>query len=73
MKLTTLAKTVAAAAIAMPLMTAAASAYELVIPTLDYRTGAYAPNAVTFAVVALVGFSLPSPRARSRSAPPPRP
>ncbi|MCB2101495.1 MAG: ABC transporter substrate-binding protein [Rhodobacterales bacterium] len=33
----------------MPLMTAAASAYELVIPTLDYRTGAYAPNGIPFA------------------------
>jgi len=41
--------TCAAAALALPLMASAAKAYELVIPTLDYRTGPYAPNGIPFA------------------------
>jgi len=48
MKFTRLA-TCAAAALALPLMASAAKAYELVIPTLDYRTGPYAPNGIPFA------------------------
>ncbi|GAB4356515.1 MAG: ABC transporter substrate-binding protein [Gammaproteobacteria bacterium] len=36
-------------ALAASLMAASASAYELTIPTLDYRTGPYAPNGIPFA------------------------
>jgi branched-chain amino acid transport system substrate-binding protein len=32
-----------------PLMVSSASAYELVMPSLDYRTGPYAPNGIPFA------------------------
>ena len=42
-------KTIAAALMALPLMSGLASAYELVIPSLDYRTGPYAPNGIPFA------------------------
>jgi len=49
MKFTRLATCAAAAALALPLMASAAKAYELVIPTLDYRTGPYAPNGIPFA------------------------
>jgi len=38
-----------AAAVALPLVAPVAGAYELVIPTLDYRTGPYAPNGIPFA------------------------
>ena len=38
-----------AAAVALPLAVSAASAAELVIPTLDYRTGPFAPNGIPFA------------------------
>ena len=49
MRLKLLTKMMAVAAVATPLMTAAAEAYELVIPGLMYRTGAYAPNGIPFA------------------------
>jgi branched-chain amino acid transport system substrate-binding protein len=50
MKLKQLAGTVAAVAVAAPLLTPVpASAYELVLPSLDYRTGPYAPNGIPFA------------------------
>jgi len=49
MNLTKLTKTVAAVVLAAPLFAGAASAYELVLPTLDYRTGPYAPNGIPFA------------------------
>ncbi|HSH43780.1 MAG TPA: ABC transporter substrate-binding protein [Arenicellales bacterium] len=39
----------AAAVVAAPLMVSSASAYELVIPSLDYRTGPYAPNGIPWA------------------------
>jgi len=42
-------KTIAAALLAVPLLSGAASAAELTIPTLDYRTGPYAPNGIPFA------------------------
>ena len=45
-KLTT---TIAAALVSLPLMSSIAAAYELVMPTLDYRTGPYAPNGIPFA------------------------
>jgi len=45
-KLTT---TIVAALLTLPLMGGVASAYELVMPTLDYRTGPYAPNGIPFA------------------------
>ncbi len=41
--------TAAAAVVALPLAVGAASAYELTIPTMDYRTGPYAPNGLVFA------------------------
>ena len=44
-----LTRTIVAALMAVPLMTGVASAYELVMPTLDYRTGPYAPNGIPFA------------------------
>ena len=34
---------------ALPMAATTASAYELTIPTLDYRTGPYAPNGIPFA------------------------
>jgi len=37
------------AAAAMPLMVGGASAYELTIPSFDYRTGPYAPNGIPVA------------------------
>ncbi len=39
----------AAAVVAMPLAAVSASAYELTIPSMDYRTGPYAPNGIPFA------------------------
>ncbi|MDX1593364.1 MAG: ABC transporter substrate-binding protein [Gammaproteobacteria bacterium] len=42
-------KRVALAAVIAPMLTATASAYELVIPSTDYRTGPYAPNGIPFA------------------------
>lgn len=38
-----------AALVALPLMVSSANAYELVMPSLDYRTGPYAPNGIPFA------------------------
>ncbi|MFC1681291.1 ABC transporter substrate-binding protein [Pseudomonadota bacterium] len=43
------AGTLAAGALASVLAVSAASAYELVMPSLDYRTGPYAPNGIPFA------------------------
>ena len=45
-KLTT---TIVAALVSLPLLSSIAAAYELVMPTLDYRTGPYAPNGIPFA------------------------
>jgi branched-chain amino acid transport system substrate-binding protein len=45
-KLTT---TIVAALLSLPLLSSNAAAYELVMPTLDYRTGPYAPNGIPFA------------------------
>ena len=42
-------KTIAVALLALPFTGGIASAYELVIPSLDYRTGPYAPNGIPFA------------------------
>ncbi len=44
-----LTRTVLAALLSVPLLSGVASAYELVMPTLDYRTGPYAPNGIPFA------------------------
>ena len=44
-----LCRSVLAAILALPLLSAVASAYELTIPSLDYRTGPYAPNGIPFA------------------------
>ena len=44
-----LLKSIAAGLISLPLMAGTAFSYELVMPTLDYRTGAYAPNGIPFA------------------------
>jgi len=49
MKIRSLTKTLVAALLAVPLLTGVASAYELTLPTLDYRTGPYAPNGIPFA------------------------
>lgn len=49
MRLKFLTKVLAVAAVAMPLTTAVADAYELVIPATVYRTGPYAPNGIPFA------------------------
>jgi branched-chain amino acid transport system substrate-binding protein len=35
--------------VAMPLLCGVATAYELTLPSLDYRTGPYAPNGIPFA------------------------
>ncbi len=37
------------ATLALPAVVSTASAYELVMPSLDYRTGPYAPNGIPFA------------------------
>jgi branched-chain amino acid transport system substrate-binding protein len=44
-----LTTTVVAALLSLPMMSGVANAYELVMPTLDYRTGPYAPNGIPFA------------------------
>ncbi len=49
MKWTRLTTWVAAAVVAAPLVASAASDYELVLPSLSYRTGPYAPNGIPFA------------------------
>jgi len=38
-----------AVALALPMFASGANAYELVLPTLDYRTGPYAPNGIPVA------------------------
>ena len=43
------AGTLAAGALASVLAVSSAGAYELVMPSLDYRTGPYAPNGIPFA------------------------
>ena len=49
MKIRSLTKTIVAALFAVPLLSGIASAYELTIPSFDYRTGPYAPNGIPFA------------------------
>jgi len=49
MKIRSLSKTFVAALFAVPLFSGIASAYELTIPSFDYRTGPYAPNGIPFA------------------------
>lgn len=49
MKYRSLSKTIVAALLAVPLLSGIASAYELTIPSFDYRTGPYAPNGIPFA------------------------
>jgi branched-chain amino acid transport system substrate-binding protein len=49
MKSRTLLKTLVAAACALPILMGSAKAFELIMPTLDYRTGPYAPNGIPFA------------------------
>jgi branched-chain amino acid transport system substrate-binding protein len=49
MKIKKISKTIMAALMAIPLLSGVASAYELVIPSLDYRTRPYAPNGIPFA------------------------
>jgi branched-chain amino acid transport system substrate-binding protein len=49
MKIRSLTKMIVAALFAVPLLGGVASAYELTIPTLDYRTGPYGPNGMLFA------------------------
>ena len=44
-----LTKTIVAAILAVPLLSGVASAYELTLPSFDYRTGPYAPNGIPFA------------------------
>ena len=44
-----LTKRMVAAIFALPLICGTAAAYELVMPTLDYRTGPYGPNGIPFA------------------------
>ncbi len=46
MKMKGITKTIVAALLAVPLLGGSVSAYELTIPTLDYRTGPYAPNGI---------------------------
>jgi branched-chain amino acid transport system substrate-binding protein len=49
MKSRTLLKTLVAVACALPILMGSAKAFELIMPTLDYRTGPYAPNGIPFA------------------------
>jgi branched-chain amino acid transport system substrate-binding protein len=49
MKIRSLSKTIVAALLAVPLLSGIANAYELTIPSFDYRTGPYAPNGIPFA------------------------
>ena len=44
-----LCRSILAALLALPLLSAVASDYELTLPTLDYRTGPYAPNGIPVA------------------------
>ena len=49
MKIKNPSKTLMAMMLAVPLLWGSASAYELTIPSFDYRTGPYAPNGIPFA------------------------
>ncbi|GAB4228387.1 MAG: ABC transporter substrate-binding protein [Methyloligellaceae bacterium] len=49
MKFRKLLASMAVAAVALPLAAGAASSAELIIPSLEYRTGPYAPNGIPFA------------------------
>ena len=49
MNLRTLTGAAVAAALTLPMFASSANAYELVIPSLDYRTGPYAPNGILVA------------------------
>ena len=49
MKLRNVKASLVGAALAMALVGQSAAAYELTIPSLDYRTGPYAPNGIPFA------------------------
>lgn len=49
MRLSRLTAVLAAATVALPLAATTAPAYELTIPSMDYRTGPYAPNGIPFA------------------------
>ena len=49
MKIKSLSKTIVAALLTVPLLSGVASAYELTLPSFDYRTGPYAPNGIPFA------------------------
>jgi branched-chain amino acid transport system substrate-binding protein len=49
MKLRNWIAAAAVAALVLPLAPAPSSAYELTIPSMDYRTGPYAPNGIPFA------------------------
>ena len=49
MKIQNLTTTIMAALIAIPLVSGTVNAYELTLPSFDYRTGPYAPNGIPFA------------------------
>ena len=49
MKMKGITKTVVTALLTIPLLGGSVSAYELTIPSFDYRTGPYAPNGIPFA------------------------
>jgi len=49
MNIRNLTTTIMAALIAIPLVSGTVNAYELTIPSFDYRTGPYAPNGIPFA------------------------
>lgn len=49
MKFSRIMRSLTIALMAVPAMVSTATAYELVIPALDYRTGPYAPNGIPFA------------------------
>lgn len=49
MKIKSLTKTIVTALLAVPLLSGIANAYELTMPSFDYRTGPYGPNGIPFA------------------------
>jgi len=49
MKIRSLTKTLVAALLMAPFISGIANAYELTLPSFDYRTGPYAPNGIPFA------------------------
>lgn len=49
MTMKTTARRIALAAAMLPLLAGAAAAYEITVPSMDYRTGPYAPNGIPFA------------------------